>query len=93
MVHASGTEVVWEEERFQVLVEALEYARSRGVLVRMHTAPPWREGMTKDEYRVIVQAYYERIASLPNLHTVQVFNEANRFRFTDGGSLPDEVRP
>ncbi|NQU97794.1 MAG: hypothetical protein HQ548_09145 [Chloroflexi bacterium] len=93
MVHASGTEVVWEEERFQVLVEALEYAHSRGMQVRMHAAPPWREGLTKDEYRLVVQAYYERIASLPNLHTVQVFNEANLFRFTDSAPLPGGVRP
>ena len=93
MVHARGAEAVWDEERFQVLVEALEYAGNLGVAVRLHTAPPWREGMTKVEYRAVLEAYYERVASLPNLHTVQLFNEPNLLRFTDYGPLPRGARP
>ena len=85
-------DAVWDEERFQVLVEALEYAGNLGVAVRLHTAPPWREGMTKDEYRAVLEAYYERVASLPNLHAVQLFNEPNRRRFTDYGPLPQGAR-
>jgi len=93
MVHARDGEVVWDEERFQVLVDALEYAGGLDMAVRLHTAPPWREGMGKIEYRAVVRAYYERIATLPNVHTVQVFNEANLFRFTDYGRLAGGVGP
>jgi hypothetical protein len=73
----------WDEEKWNAVAGAVAYAASKGLRVRLHTSPPWTDGTTREEYEAVVVEYYERIATLTIVDTIQIYNEANQFRFTD----------
>jgi hypothetical protein len=77
----------WDERKWETVADSIGYASSKGLVVRLHTSPPWEQGTTIAEYERAVVEYYERIATLPGVGLVQIYNETNQFRFTDYGPV------
>jgi hypothetical protein len=75
--------LTWDEAKWNTVAGAIAYAASKGLRVRLHTSPPWLDGTTRGEYEAVVVEYYERVAGLSIVDTIQIYNEANQFRFTD----------
>ena len=79
--------LVWDEEKWIVVSDAIEYAASKHLNIRLHTSPPWVYGTTVEEYEAAVVEYYERIATLADVQIFQIYNETNQHRFTDYGPV------
>jgi hypothetical protein len=79
--------LVWDEEKWDILSDAIEYAASKDLNIRLHTSPPWEDGTTVEEYEAGVVEYYERIATLADVQIFQIYNETNQHRFTDYGPV------